>query len=225
MQEKREEHPTEIDKLWILLGSNDISKDNEFGRQNVSAKEIIIHENWDSKSTRYNDDIALIRLSSPVTFDSFIQPICLMTNDQVVSNGKVAGWGSVDNSGTTADIAKIAELTFLSLCDCLLRNYLLGQMAWKDSFCAHSEVNGVCKGDSGSGFYVHIQNKKYLKGLVSSSVIRDCSENSIAIYTDISKYYGFIKVTRFNNFMKISTNFFFFISIRKISMCNQIYWS
>jgi secreted trypsin-like serine protease len=203
LQEKRKEHPTEIDKLWILLGSNDISKDNEFGRQNVSAEEIIIHENWNPKSISYNDDIALIRLSSSVTFDEFIQPICLMTNDQVVSNGKVAGWGSVDNSGTPADIAKIAELKTLSLVKCLLRNHELVRIAWEDSFCAHSEVNGVCKGDSGSGFYVHIQNKKYLKGLVSSSVARDCSENSTAIYTDVSKYYGFIKVTRFNIYLFI----------------------
>jgi coagulation factor IX (Christmas factor) len=215
VHEKREEYPTETNKLWILLGSNDISKSSEFGRQNVSVEEIIIHENWNPKLTRYNDDIALIRLSSPVTFDAFIQPICLMTHDQTLSNGKVAGWGSVDDSGTTAKTAKIAELTIIALSECLLRNFLLAIIAWKDSFCAQSEINGVCSGDSGSGFYVDIQNKRYLKGLVSSAIQRDCSENSIAIYTDISKYIGFITVRRQTFSAKLKISFFLLSLIGK----------
>jgi hypothetical protein len=184
------------EKLWIVLGAHNLSDDDEYGRQESYAGEIIIHENWDPKDIRYNDDIALIRLSFPVTFSTFVQPICLITNDQAIYNGKVAGWGYVDDYGRTADVVKIAELSTLSLSDCLLRNYLLGRIAWNASFCAHSEINGVCGGDSGSGFYVDIQNKKYLKGLVSSTIRTMCSKNSIAIYTDTSKYIGFIKVRR-----------------------------
>jgi secreted trypsin-like serine protease len=145
---------------------------------------------------KYNDDIALIRLNSRVEFNALIQPICLMTLNQNVNFGKVAGWGETDDYETISDIAKIVEFETIETFQCVLDNYLFGKFAWKDSFCAYSKTSGVCSGDSGSGFYVEIEGKTYLKGIVSSTVLKRCTENAIALYTDVTKYYKFIKVSK-----------------------------
>jgi hypothetical protein len=139
-----------------------------------------------------------------MTFNAFIQPICLFTSDfNNITNGSVAGWGAIDDYDTTADVAKITELQIFDTFSCVLDDVILGRIAWKDSFCARSDEGGVCGGDSGSGFYIDIQNVKYLKGLVSSAIKRDCSEKGAVLYSDVTKYIEFIKVRNFEVVTKV----------------------
>lgn len=180
--------------MEIVLGAHNLTNHTEFGRKIKPIKEIIIHKNWDAKALSYNNDIALIRLKEPVEFDRFIHPIAINSTLELKQFGKVVGWGAIDDYGTTADVAKIADLKTMEISDCLEKNRKLAIIFWKDSFCAVNVDQGVCVGDSGSGFYFDIDGKKYLKGIVSSSIIKKCSENEVALYTDITKYYDFIKV-------------------------------
>jgi secreted trypsin-like serine protease len=180
--------------LEIYLGANDLGNSTEFGKKEVFIKEIIIHSKWSAKAISYDHDIALIRLRHPVEFNGFIQPICLMTTSDVLDYGKVAGWGVVDDYRSLAKVAKIAHLKTSQIPHCLQKRKELVHIFWPESFCAESIDQGVCPGDSGSGFYFEISGKFFLKGLVSSSTSQRCTENKVALYSDIAKYLGFIKV-------------------------------
>lgn len=83
------------------------------GRQNLQGKNpnevsrtvarIILHPNYDSFTS--NNDIALLRLSSPVNFTDYITPVCLAASDSVFNNGTdswVTGWGAVKEGGESA---------------------------------------------------------------------------------------------------------------------------
>lgn len=80
------------------------------GRQNLqgenpnevfrSVAEIIKHPDYDSRT--YNNDIALLRLSSPVKFTDYIRPVCLAATGSVFNSGTeswITGWGAVREGG------------------------------------------------------------------------------------------------------------------------------
>lgn len=161
----------------------------------MKVKEIIIHPGWSSSGIKYDHDIAILKMSDNVKFSQFIQPICLMSFNRTIKNGKVAGWGAIDDYGNTASFAQIANLEFIEPLECLVQNSMLARLAWENSFCAVGRDVGVCQGDSGSGFYVEIENRFYIKGVVSSSLeSKSCSQKPVALYSDVTKYYSFIKV-------------------------------
>jgi secreted trypsin-like serine protease len=187
------------------LGAHNISNDNEHGSVRKDVKKIKVHETWDPTDISHDHDIALIKLESSIEFSQFIQPICLLppNNSETFSHGNVTAWGKIDDSETLADVARTAELEIIDMLQCLRDHEELARIFWPESFCARSDNAGVCEGDSGSGLVVKIDDRYYLKGLVSSSLVKQCSEKYVAIYSDTQKYYDFIKVRNedyFNRF-------------------------
>jgi secreted trypsin-like serine protease len=200
---------TKANDLLTILGANNLEDWNEEGRQNRTVKGVFEHSKWDASNLRYSNDIAVLLLNDEVSFTTHIQPICLLTDEREIKTGKVVGWGAVDDYGNTADVAKIAELETISFIHCILNFTRLSFIAWDASFCALSKVDGVCKGDSGSGFYVEIEGRYYLKGIVSSRAtkqLNSCVDNQVALYSDISKYIKFIKVKKFLKFITNKEN-------------------
>ena len=78
------------------------------GRQNLEGanpnevsrgvSEIILHPGI--------EDIALVRLDSPVTFTRHVRPVCLAANNSVFYSGTeswITGWGTVDQGGESKD--------------------------------------------------------------------------------------------------------------------------
>lgn len=68
-----------------------------------SVATIILHPKYNSDTN--DNDIALLRLSSPVKFTDYIRPVCLAASDSVFNNGTdswVTGWGAVEEGGACA---------------------------------------------------------------------------------------------------------------------------
>lgn len=66
----------------------------------LPVAEIILHPLFDNQI--FDNDIALLRLSSAVEFNAFVRPVCLAANTSVFNNGTeswVTGWGSVQQGG------------------------------------------------------------------------------------------------------------------------------
>lgn len=57
-------------------------------------------------------------------------------------------------------------------------------------------ISGPCSGDSGGGFLVKSNNKWYLRGIISSSLVDPetllCDTNNYAVFTDTAKYTSWI---------------------------------
>ncbi|KAJ3601657.1 hypothetical protein NHX12_032625 [Muraenolepis orangiensis] len=81
--------------LTVLLGrqSQEGSNPNEVSR---TVAQISCHPDYNSSPN--DNDICLLKLSSPVTFTNFIRPVCLAAEDSVFQAGTinwVTGWGTI----------------------------------------------------------------------------------------------------------------------------------
>lgn len=186
--------------LRVLLGANNI-KNPETGSEFQYIMKLIIHEKWqtESDSRSYKHDIAILKLFSHIKFSRYIQPLCLLTTkfNNNFTKGKIVAWGVTDDKNNISELAVKADLKLFNYTQCVQNNNGIAVIAGEESFCAKSDDAGVCKGDSGSGLYVKIGEKYYLKGMVSAqSTMKNttCSNKVEAIYIDMPYYYDFIMV-------------------------------
>ena len=66
-----------------------------------SVQSIMTHPDYENKP--FDNDIALMKLSEPVTFTEYIRPACLSSNMSTFHNATTCwatGWGSVNLGGT-----------------------------------------------------------------------------------------------------------------------------
>ena len=86
--------------LWkVSLGRQSLEGDNP-NEVSRDVAQIILHPNYDDDSS--DNDIALLKLSSPVSFTDYVRPVCLAASDSVFKNGTdswVTGWGRVQEGG------------------------------------------------------------------------------------------------------------------------------
>lgn len=93
-----------------LCSANTFSWKISLGRQNLEGDnpnevsrdvaQIVLHPNYDSDSS--DNDIALLKLSSPVSFTDYIRPVCLAASDSVFNSDTdswVTGWGRINEGG------------------------------------------------------------------------------------------------------------------------------
>lgn len=88
-----------LENMTVFLGRQrqEGSNTNEVA---LTIAEIIIHPNYVPITS--DNDIALLRLSSPVTFTNFIIPVCLAASSSTFYNGTdtwVTGWGNIGSGG------------------------------------------------------------------------------------------------------------------------------
>ena len=144
------------------------------------------HPSYNSNTLK--NDIALLKLQTPVTYSSRIQLIPL-PNGQTVQTGTAAvvtGWGKTTEGGSTSDILKQASICVQDAKICGSDNNL--------QICAGiaSPVIDTCQGDSGGPFVVKgTSGDYYLAGVTSNGV--GCRGRGV--YTRVSAYETWIKNT------------------------------
>lgn len=196
-----------------------MSDQHEVGATTFSPYKIEVHRDWNPNVPEYDADIAILRLPK-IHYTNHIQPICLWTrhDDPSTSVGTVVGWGQ-DKTGKSGNVPKMIDIPLLLNEDCWLEDHLNLHMSSKRTFCAGlKNGEGICFGDSGSGYVIKFGALYYLKGIVSSSPTTeddDCDVKRYAIYTDVLQYKPWIQTnletkdlsTQVSSGRKISSNF------------------
>ncbi|MAQ69946.1 MAG: hypothetical protein CMD23_02485 [Flavobacteriales bacterium] len=196
-----------IHQYWILTAAHclegesasnidvRVGSDNSYaqGGSSYDADEVIIHDNYNSNT--YNNDIALIKLNSPISFNTTKQPVLLMCDEQVdlgvQDSGEmswVTGWG--DTEGTTNS----TQLQVVGVPITTQSNYGWGQID-SDMIMAGYEDGGYdsCQGDSGGPMVVLGSDEgTYLQcGIVSWG--SGCADPGYpGVYTRISYFIDWI---------------------------------
>lgn len=90
---------TSTNNLIVYLGrqSQQGSNPNEQSRR---VTQIINHPNYNLRTN--DNDISLLKLSSPVTFTTYILPVCLAESGSTFNSGTaswVTGWGNIGSDG------------------------------------------------------------------------------------------------------------------------------
>jgi hypothetical protein len=166
----------------------------EIGRESKSVAEIHIHPDWNPHSVSFDADLAMLELEIPVSFNNYIQPICIWKsfNDPLENSGIIVGYGkSEDKSKNHESIPKVIDTPIHTQEDCFLKNPTLASLSSKRTFCGgYGNGTGVCLGDSGGGLIIQSNNIFYLRGIVSSSLVTNwqCDVNNYSIFTNVLKF-------------------------------------
>ncbi|TRY68083.1 hypothetical protein DNTS_034802, partial [Danionella cerebrum] len=152
------------------------------GSGSLSVEKIIYHANYRPKSLSY--DIALMKLSLPLSFNDKVLPICLPSYDEIFKDGQmclVSGWGATVNDGEASVSLHVAQAPLLSRRDC----HRADLTSW--NICAGFLKGGAgtCQGDSGGP--LACQNSGWtLTGTASWD--ESCGQkNKPGVYTSITK--------------------------------------
>ncbi|CAF0799229.1 unnamed protein product [Rotaria sp. Silwood1] len=163
----------------------------EPSRTSRTIKQIIVHPSYSGKSNRWMNDIALLQLSEPLVFNSFIRPICLSSTNDSVKHGErtiVTGWGSTRGTGSFRYLREV-EVLIQSNDQCGLK-----ALRWETNICAGLCKNSTCdacQGDSGGPMILLRNGRWYLVGLISWGF--SCA--GLGVYTKISYYSEWILQT------------------------------
>ncbi|XP_036446361.1 transmembrane protease serine 9-like [Colossoma macropomum] len=199
-----------INSNWVLSAAHCIDSNSSatvtvhLGEQSLgisnpnvtsrSVSQVIVHPSYNSDTK--DNDIALLQLSSSVTFTNYITPVCLAAAGSTFFNGTltwVTGWGDIASNVSLSSPWTLQEVQIPVVgnrkCNCL---HGVGQIT-DNMMCAGLLAGGKdsCQGDSG-GPLVSKQNSVWVQaGIVSFG--EGCAQpNYPGVYTRVSQYQDWI---------------------------------
>ncbi|XP_026539822.1 coagulation factor VII-like [Notechis scutatus] len=167
----------------------------ERDEQKVRVRRYWRHPQYNSQN--YNNDIALVQLTSNVIFTQNVLPICLPHPNlatlliEDIAQGTVSGWGATYAKGKLTRFLMKIKLPIVSMETC---RQSTEKLITDNMFCAGYDTEGqdACKGDSGGPFAATYHNTWYLLGIVSWG--EGCAEvGKYGAYTLVSNYISWIK--------------------------------
>lgn len=132
--------------LQVVAGEHDLDL-TEGNEQEIVLSKIIQHEDYNGFTI--SNDISLLQLSQPLTFNSFVGPIALQSEKEYMGDCVVSGWGTTTEGGSSPSTLQWVDVPAVSDADC---RAAYGQNDIEDSMiCAGLPEGGVdaCQGDSG----------------------------------------------------------------------------
>ncbi|XP_021566295.1 transmembrane protease serine 11G-like, partial [Carlito syrichta] len=178
-------------KLWMASFGRTLSP--PLIRRKVQS--IIVHENY--AAHKHEDDIAVVKLSTPVMFSNVVHRVCLPdATFEVLPKSKVfvTGWGALKANGHFPNVLREVEVEIISNDICNQVNVYGGAVS-SGMICAGFLTGKLdaCEGDSGGPLVIaRDRNIWYLIGIVSWGI--DCGkENKPGLYTKVTHYRDWIK--------------------------------
>lgn len=182
-----ESHP--LSTLTIRVGSSYLQRDGLV--YNISR--VITHESYNAAT--YDYDIALLKLSTQLSFSNSVQPVVLsrsradLLDDEMV---QVSGWGRIRTGGPLATVLQRLDMPVLNQEDCS-RIFRPINTITERMFCA-GYVGGEgdsCNGDSGGPL---VNSNNVLYGLVSWGPAQCAYRGYSGVYTNVAFFHDWINM-------------------------------
>lgn len=174
--------------VYLGRGSQSGSNANEVSR---SLAAIITHPLYNN--TLFNNDVALMHLSSSVSFSNYIRPICLASSSSAFYNATTCwatGWGNVGNSISLPSPQTLQEVAVPVVgsrqCSC---QFIPASSALITSqmICAGSAGRGVCQGDSGGPLQCK-QGSQWVQAGISSFGVPCATGRFPEVFARVSEF-------------------------------------
>ncbi|CAI5671685.1 unnamed protein product [Oreochromis niloticus] len=200
-----------ITDQWVLTAAHCISflelpfTEVHLGRHNQSGlnpsevtqtlENVVCHPDYNHLTLE--NDICLLKLSAPVNFTDYVQPICLASEKSTFHNGTsswVTGFGSTA-SGSLSNILQEVDVPIVGSneCKCYYQDF---SEITENMICAGLKAGGKdsCQGDSGGPLMTKKESVWVQSGVVSFG--DGCAEPMRpGIYTRVSQYQKWISDT------------------------------
>ncbi|XP_074507204.1 uncharacterized protein prss56 [Sebastes fasciatus] len=182
------------ESYWTaVVGEFDITKTDP-DEQLLKVNRIIPHPKFNPKT--FNNDIALVELTSPVVLSGRVTPVCLPSGMDPPTGSPclVAGWGSLFEDGPSADVVMEAKVPLLPQSTC--KSALGKELVTNTMLCAGYLSGGIdsCQGDSGGPliYQDRISGRFQLYGITSWG--DGCGEKGKpGVYTRVSAFSDWIQ--------------------------------
>jgi len=189
-----------VDDIEIRIGSRrKLSTDNN--TQILKVSSIHIHEFF--KLSSLQNDIAVLKLNSPVRLSRSCWPICLGSKaDNFIGRGIMTGWGKTSIIGRFSSLLREASVPIVPVSRCIEANRDLFdgvKVSGANHICVgygKDRPDYGCNGDSGGPLMIQSNNGKWLLIGVMSWGEPQCSSvktNSYTVFTSISPYLDWIE--------------------------------
>jgi uncharacterized repeat protein (TIGR01451 family) len=164
--------------------------------QKRDVSTVIVHPNYNSNT--FDNDIALVKLTTPFTLNSTVSTIVPLTTEvgSFANPGvtaTVTGWGTTSSGGGASDVLLQVEVPIISTSDCNASTSYNGAVT-ANMICAGFIDDGgkdSCQGDSGGPMVVPEGSGWRLAGIVSWG-IGCASPRFPGVYTRVSEMTDFI---------------------------------
>ncbi|EDL77053.1 testis-specific serine protease-5 [Rattus norvegicus] len=188
----------------VMLGSSTLQPSGSPWALKIPVGDIIMHPKyWGQNFIR--SDIALLCLETPVTFNKYIQPICLPEHNFNLKVGMkcwVTGWGQAKQH-PSAKLTRSLELWEAEVsivdnknCDRVFHKKTFYPqvipLIRKNMICTTNHRENPCYGDPGGPLACEVHGRWILAGIFSWE--KACTKApNLSVYTRIDKYTGWIK--------------------------------
>ncbi|RVE59542.1 hypothetical protein OJAV_G00189760 [Oryzias javanicus] len=186
---------TKVLSRWTLYFAKEtqaVASTNEVSR---SITTIIVHPNYNN--TLYNNDIALMKLSSSVPFNNYIRPVCLASSSSLFYNSTscwITGWGKLNKNDSLPSSRPLQEVQVPVVgnkqCSC---NYVKvsGVDITTNMICAGQQNKGACQGDSGGPLQCK-QGSSWIQAGITSFGIPCALQGYPEVYARVSEFQAWI---------------------------------
>ncbi|CAN9498312.1 unnamed protein product [Ophioblennius macclurei] len=180
--------------IYVKLGEFDTLVDdgNEVSYQ---VETIVSHNKY--KPETYHNDIALIKLATPIKFTRYIIPACIPEQDfaekvlMKQADGMVSGFGRLGEGRQPSTILQRLTVPYVDRQACIESTQLRISTRM---FCAGYDTiaKDACQGDSGGPHVTNYRGTHFVTGVVSWG--EGCArKGKYGIYTQVSKYIRWIR--------------------------------
>ena len=170
-----------------------VGKVSRLEGQNVQVSKVINpNPNWNENTM--DNDIMILKLSTPLTLGSDVQAICLPSatfEPSVGSTCFTSGWGTTKENGELPTNLQYVGVPVVSQSSC---NAAYNNGITANMICAGFAAGGKdsCQGDSGGPFVCIENGKPVITGVVSFGV--GCARPKFpGVYARVTKYLTWIK--------------------------------
>ncbi|XP_029358703.1 elastase-1-like [Echeneis naucrates] len=184
-------HCVDTARTWrVVLGEHDLNT-NSVTEQIATVANVYIHPGWNSGSVANGYDIALLRLSSEVTLNSYVQLASLPPSGQILPHNNfcyITGWGRTSTGGSLSATLKQAHLPLIDHATCSSSSWW-GSTVKTTMVCAGGAAEAGCNGDSGGPLNCLVNGKYYVHGIASFVSGYGCNyPKKPTVFTRVSAY-------------------------------------
>jgi len=176
--------------LSVVIGDHTRNDAANSVRKTLDVQAIFMHENYNTRTLQ--NDIALIKVTAPISFNENIQPVCAPDpmDLHVYQKTVCSGWGTLTSGGACCPQTLMyvsMNITTNAFCDAAYPRDTISP----DMICASDNIGGTqrdsCQGDSGGPLVIKGSNGAFTAaGIVSWGI--GCASGYPGVYARVAYF-------------------------------------